>query len=136
MKFEIDPVLILDLRDDIVMNYDKHLYEFLGKNVLNSFYFGLIIKKIYSKLEAVQQYLYSKELRHLTRDIEQYASQIQYWTKKNKNSKSLIESIENIYNNIIWFPNSEDEDKVKVALFLAGTIESAINENEILPDLH
>ncbi len=135
MKFDIDPVLTLDLKDDIFMNYDKHLYEFLGKNVLNAFYFGLIIKKIFDKLEPEQQYLYSKELRHLVRDIERYNPQIQYWTKKYAN-KDLFKTIEDIYNNIIWFPDTEDIDKVKVALFLAITIESAIDEDKILPSLH
>ena len=135
MKFDIDPVLTLDLKDDIFMNYDKHLYEVLGKNVLNAFYFGLIIKKIFDKLEPEQQYLYSKELRHLVRDIEQYNSQIQYWTKKYAN-KDLFNTLEDIYNNIIWFPDTEDIDTIEVALFLAITIESAIDEDKILPSLH
>lgn len=121
-SFKIDQLLILDLRDDFIMNEKQKLYDFLGKDPVKAFYLGIYVNKWFNLLEKKQQYLHSKLLRHNQEEVQKYSDQIKYWTTEFSNSPSeeveLCELSEYIFNHIIWDQKNEKEDQIKVALFL------------------
>lgn len=121
MTLDADVLYVQDLRDDFIMNYDRKLYDFLENDPLKAFYLGIYVNKWFESLNRDQQYLHSKSLRHVQRDISQYIDQIQYFADKYQeiDDNEDINSIHlsnYVFDNIIWF--NEDEDRVKVALFL------------------
>jgi hypothetical protein len=126
-------VYIMDLRDDFIMNDSKKLYEFIAKDVVKAFYLGMYIKLWFPILDRKQQYLHSKTLRHNTDDLDEYLDQIKFWTHEySKNKEDEIDAIdlsEYILNNIIWRKDTEEEDMVKIALFLGVTAGAEVKED-------
>lgn len=122
--FNVDILFILDLRDDFVMNETQTLYEFLGKDYVKAFHLGMRIAHWFSLLDKKQQYLYTKPMRHNKEEIEEYKDQIKFWIfkfPKESENVNVLELSEFVFENLIWNPDTEDIDKVKVALFL-GTL--------------
>ena len=120
MTFGVDQLYILDLRDDFVMNYDKDFYEFIDGDLIKAYQLGIYATKWFDELSRDQQYLHSKQLRHINEEILPYSEQIQYWSKKfpdNGQEIDLIELCDFVYNNLIWLEDKEII-KVKVAVFL------------------
>ena len=120
MNLHVDNIYIEDLRDDIRVNYDYSLYEFIDGDVIKAFYFGYIIKDEFETFDQGRQYLYSKGLRHVGKDIEEYNPQIKYWIDKyieqiKTEEVDLIEVSEYVLNNLIYF---DPKDIIKIALFL------------------
>ena len=121
MSLGTDQLYVLDLRDDFIMNYNDSLYEFIDYDPVKAFQLGIYVTKWFDELDKGQQYLHAKDLRHLNKDIDLYNQQIQYWANKFSKPEEevdLVEMCDYIYDNIIWFPEDEDRDRVKVALFL------------------
>lgn len=122
MSLGSNQLYVLDLRDDFIMNYDKKLYEFIGYDPVKAYQLGMYVTKWFDNLDRDQQYLHAKSLRHLNQDIDIYNQQIQYWANKFSKSEGeevdLLEMCDYIYDNLIWFPENEEKDKIKVALFL------------------
>lgn len=139
MTFSVDSLFLSDLKDDFVINDKHNLYEFLNKDPVKAFHLGVYINKWFYILDMKQKYLHSKFLRHNYEDIECYIDQIKHWTQafpcsSEKDQINVIELAEYIFKNIIWNKETEDIDKVKVALFLgmiAGK-DSTLNEEELV----
>lgn len=116
------------------MNTSKKLYDFIDKDPVKAFYLGMYIKKWFDLLDKEQQYLHSKLLRHNREEIEPYSEQIKFWTSKASYNDgeeiNMIEMSEYIFNNLIWNPDTEEIDKVKVALFLGMIIGQNANLDE------
>lgn len=115
------------------MNTSLKLYEFLSKDPLKAFHLGVHVSKWFEHLDKKQMYLHSKLLRHNQEEIEPYREQMKYWTEKfphEDDQINMIELSEYVFNNLIWNPDTEEIDKVKVALFL-GMI---VGQNSNLDD--
>ena len=72
ISFTVNPLFVLDLRDDFLMNNSKKLYEFIGKDPVKAFHLGVHVSKWFDLLDKKQQYLHSKLLRHNQEEIESY----------------------------------------------------------------
>lgn len=132
ISFDVDTTFVLDLKDDFIMNETKNLYDFIEKNPIKAFYLGMYVNKWFEILDRKQQYLYSKQLRHNKDNINYYLEQIKYWsTKFTSPEVDMIHMSEFIYNNIIWNPDTEDIDKLKVALFLGMAVSQSSNIEEL-----
>ena len=86
ISFTVNPLFVLDLRDDFLMNNSKKLYEFIGKDPVKAFHLGVHVSKWFDLLDKKQQYLHSKLLRHNQEEIESYMDQLKYWTEAFPNS--------------------------------------------------
>ena len=127
ISFAVDPRYTQDLEDDFVMNEDKTLYEFIGKDPVKAFYLGYNITRWFKYIDKKQKYLYSKQARHNKDDLEKYQSQIEFWSNKYKSSEPEINMAalaEFIFNNMFWDEKTEDIDKVKLAFFFGDIIAS------------
>lgn len=127
ISFAVDPRYTQDLEDDFVMNEDKTLYEFIGKDPVRAFYLGYNITEWFKYIDKKQKYLYSKQARHNKDNLEKYQSQIEFWSNKYKSSEPEINMAalaEFIFNNIFWDEKTEDMDKVKLAFFFGDIIAS------------
>ena len=127
ISFAVDPRYTQDLEDDFVMNEDKTLDEFIGKDPLRAFYLGYNITEWFKYIDKKQKYLYSKQARHNKDDLEKYQSQIEFWSNKYKSSEPEINMAtlaEFIFNNMFWDEKTEDIDKVKLAFFFGDIIAS------------
>lgn len=118
IKLAVDPVYILDLKDDIAMNFTDDLYQFIDGDPVRAFHVGMNIKKWFEELEPKQQYLYSKQLRHNKDFLDRYMEQIKFWTDKFPDEKEtdLLCLSEYILNNMFWDEETEELDRVKMAL--------------------
>lgn len=141
ISFTVNPLFVLDLRDDFLMNNSKRLYEFIGKDPVKAFHLGVYITKWFDLLDRKQQYLYSKLLRHNQEEIESYMDQLKYWTETFPHSSkddqiNMIELSEYVFNNMIW--NDEETDQVKVALFLGMIVgkNSNLDDEQFLYNIH
>lgn len=100
---------IEDLKDDIIENFDKHLYEFIRNDLEKAFYTGYLLKQMLyddEELEVEQYLLYSREFRHKGDDLDKYESQIEFWENKYKsiNEKpKLLDILEFIINNMFYY---------------------------------
>ena len=134
ISFTVNPLFVLDLRDDFLMNNSKKLYEFIGKDPIRAFYLGIYISKWFDLLDRKQQYLYSKFLRHNQEEIKSYMDQLKHWTDEYPNATedskkvNMIELSEYVFNNTIWDINNEEDDQVKVALFLGMIVGKNSND--------
>ena len=81
ISFAVNPLFILDLRDDFIMNSSKKLYDFLGKDPIKAFHLGVHVTKWFESLDKKQMYLHSKLLRHNQEEIESYMDQMKHWTE-------------------------------------------------------
>lgn len=126
ISFNVSPLFVLDLRDDFLMNSNEKLYEFIGKDPVKAFHLGIYVSKWFGLLDRKQQYLHSKSLRHIREDIKPYLEQIKHWTSafpqiNPEGQVNMIDFSEYVFSNMVWNPETEDQDKVKVALFLGMT---------------
>jgi hypothetical protein len=126
ISFSVDSRYTQDLEDDFVMNEDLTLYEFLEKDPVKAFYLGLNIKKWSDYLDKKQKYLYSKQVRHNSDDIQVYQDQIEFWANRFNSSDSeqinMVELAEYILNNLFYNRKTETQDKVKLAFFFGNTV--------------
>ena len=141
ISFTVNPLFVLDLRDDFLMNNSKKLYEFIGKDPVKAFHLGVHVAKWFDLLDKKQQYLHSKLLRHNQEEIEPYIDQLKYWAEAFPHSSkddqiNMIELSEYVFNNIIW--NDEETDQIKVALFLGMIVgkNSNLDDEQFLYNVH
>lgn len=143
ISFSVNPLFVLDLRDDFIMNSSKKLYEFLGKDPIKAFHLGVHVTKWFNSLDKKQMYLHSKLLRHNQEDVESYMDQMKHWTEvfphaSKDDQINMIELSEYVFNNIIWNPDTEEIDQVKVALFLGMIVgrNSDLDDEQLLYSVH
>lgn len=123
INLEVSNIYIDDLSDDFLMNETLNLYEFIDNDPVKAFYLGVKIGEWFEKLEPKQKYLYSKQVRHNNEDISKYDKQIKFWTDKfGKDECDLIELSEYIINNMIYDPETENSDKIKLSFFFGQCI--------------
>lgn len=141
ISFTVNPLFVLDLRDDFLMNNTKKLYDFIGKDPITAFHLGIHVAKWFELLDKKQQYLHSKLLRHNQEDIESYMDQLKYWTESFPHSSkddqiNMIELSEYVFNNMVW--NDEEVDSIKVALFLGMIVgkNSNLDDEQLLYSVH
>lgn len=142
-SFTVNPLFVLDLRDDFLMNSNKKLYDFLDSNPVKAFHLGVHISKWFDFLDKEQQYLYSKPLRHNQEEVESYLDQMKYWAgqfpRASKEDKiNMIEVSEYVFNNMFWNLDTEKTDKIKVALFLGMIVgrNTNLDDEELLYSVH
>lgn len=130
IDLSVDSIYMMDLEDDIVMNYTKDLYQFIDKDPVKAFYVGMNIKEWFNKLEPKQQYLYSKQLRHNRDFLDKYIEQMKFWVDKYPDEKEvdLLCLSEYILNNMFWEEKTEELDRVKMALFLGQSVRLKIDK--------
>jgi hypothetical protein len=133
MNLQVSNIYVMDLRDDFLMNYDKGLYDFIDGDIVKAFYIGMYIDGWFKELERKQQYLHSKLLRHNTEGLDEYLSQIKYWTKEYPATTNVdaLDLSEYLMNNIVWREDHEDEDKIRVAIFLGMAAGEGVRSKEI-----
>lgn len=143
ISFTVSPLFVLDLRDDFIMNSSKKLYEFLGKDPVKAFHLGIYVTKWFDSLDKKQMYLHSKSLRHVQEDIEPYMDQMKHWTEafphaSKEDQINMIELSEYVFNNMIWNPDTEEIDQIKVALFLGMIVgkNSNLDDEQLLYSIH
>lgn len=107
ISFTVNPLFVLDLRDDFLVNDSKKLYEFIGKDPVKAFHLGVHVAKWFDLLDRKQQYLHSKLLRHNQEEIEPYMDQLKHWTEAFPHSSkddqiNIIELSEYVFNNMIF----------------------------------
>lgn len=141
ISFTVNPLFVLDLRDDFLMNNSKKLYEFIGKDPVKAFHLGVHVAKWFDLLDKKQQYLHSKLLRHNQEEIEPYIDQLKHWAEAFPHSSkddqiNMIELSEYVFNNMIW--NDEETDQIKVALFLGMIVgkNSNLDDEQFLYNVH
>ena len=141
ISFTVNPLFVLDLRDDFLMNNSKKLYEFIGRDPVKAFHLGVHVSKWFDLLDKKQQYLHSKLLRHNQEEIESYMDQLKHWTEAFPSSSkddqiNMIELSEYVFNNMIW--SGEEMDKIKVALFLGMIVgkNSNLDDEQVLYNVH
>lgn len=130
IKLAVDPVYILDLKDDIAMNFTDDLYQFIDGDPVRAFHVGMNIKKWFEELEPKQQYLYSKQLRHNKDFLDRYMEQMKFWTDKfpDEEETDLLCLSEYILNNMFWDEETEELDRVKMALFFGQSARFQIDK--------
>lgn len=141
ISFIVDTLFVLDLRDDFIMNENDKLYDFIGLDPVKAFHLGIRVQKWFDLLDKKQQYLHSKLLRHNKESIEQYSDQIKYWTNQfpsEEGQVDMIEMSEYLMDKIVWNSETEEQDKVRVALFLGMLIgqTNPDEEDELLFGVH
>lgn len=143
ISFTVNPLFVLDLRDDFLMNNSKKLYDFIGKDPVKAFHLGIHVAKWFELLDRKQQYLHSKPLRHNQEDVEPYMDQLKHWTEafphaSNDDQINMIELSEYIFNNTIWDLETEEADQVRVALFLGMIVgkNSNLDDEQFLYNIH
>ncbi len=141
--FTVNPLFVLDLRDDFLMNTSKRLYEFIGKDPVKAFHLGVHVSKWFEFLDKKQQYLHSKPLRHVQEGVESYMDQMKHWTEAFPHASkddqiNMIELSEYVFNNIIWSPEEEESDQIKVALFLGMIVgqNSNLDDEQLIFGVH
>lgn len=125
ISFTVDSRYVLDLQDDVMVNEDLTLYEFIGKDPVKAFYMGYNLAEWFKELNKKQQYLYSKQARHNKDGLEKYQSQIEFWTNRfpsKEENISLTDLSEYIINNMLWDEKTKEIDKVKLAFFFGDVI--------------
>jgi hypothetical protein len=131
----VDTNYVLDLQDDIMMNEEKNLYEFIGNDPVKAFYLGYKMHEFFPQLDAEQQYLYSKQIRHNSDSLDKYKEQISFWIKKFNPDETkevdLCDLSENVLNNMFWDPETEDLDKVKLAFYFGNMIAEHGNNSDM-----
>lgn len=130
IKLAVSPIYILDLKDDITMNFTKDLYQFIDGDPVKAFHVGMNIKKWFEELEPKQQYLYSKQLRHNKDFLDRYMEQMKFWTDKfpDEEETDLLCLSEYILNNMFWDEETEELDRVKMALFFGQSVRFQIDK--------
>ena len=130
IKLEVDSVYILDLKDDIVMNFTNDLYQFIDEDPVRAFHVGMNINEWFEELEPRQQYLYSKQLRHNKDFLDKYIDQMNFWITRFSNDKEigLLHLSEYILNNMFWDEDTEKLDRVRMALFLGQGVRSQMDK--------
>lgn len=120
INLKVDKYYELDLYEDVIMNEDKKLYQFLDNDPVKSYYFGKNIKSWKDSLNDRQVYLYSKDLRRVDINIEKYIKQIKFWGSKLDPEEvvNIIEFHQYLLNNMFY---SKDEDVLLVAIYLGET---------------
>lgn len=120
INLKVDKYYELDLYEDVIMNEDKKLYQFLDNDPVKSYYFGKNIKSWKDSLSDKQVYLYSKDLRRVDINIEKYIKQIKFWGSKLDPEEvvNIIEFHQYLLNNMFY---SKDEDVLLVAIYLGET---------------
>ncbi len=128
IKLSVSPIYILDLKDDITMNFTKDLYQFIDGDPVKAFHVGMNIKEWFDTLEPKQQYLYSKQLRHNKDFLDKYMEQMKFWTDKfpDEEETDLLCLSEYILNNMFWDRESEELDRVKMAIFFGQSVKFQI----------
>ncbi len=141
ISFTVNPLFVLDLRDDFLMNNSKKLYDFIDKDPIKAFHLGIHVAKWFELLDRKQQYLHSKSLRHNQEDVEPYMDQLKHWSEAFPHSSKddqidMIELSEYVFNNMIW--NDRETDSVKVALFLGMIVgkNSNLDNEQFLYNVH
>lgn len=141
ISFTVNPLFVLDLRDDFLMNNSKKLYDFIDKDPIKAFHLGIHVAKWFELLDRKQQYLHSKSLRHNQEDVEPYMDQLKHWSEEFPHSSKddqidMIELSEYVFNNMIW--NDRETDSVKVALFLGMIVgkNSNLDNEQFLYNVH
>ena len=130
IKLAVSPIYILDLKDDITMNFTKDLYQFIDGDPVKAFHVGMNIKEWFDSLEPRQQYLYSKQLRHNKDFLDRYIEQMKFWTDKfpDEEETDLLCLSEYILNNMFWDEETEELDRVKMALFFGQSVRFQIDK--------
>lgn len=120
INLKVDKYYELDLYEDVIMNEDKKLYQFLDNDPVKSYYFGKNIKSWKDSLNDKQVYLYSKDLRRVDINIEKYIKQIKFWGSKLDPEEvvNIIEFHQYLLNNMFYL---KDEDVLLVAIYLGET---------------
>lgn len=143
VSFTVDNLFVLDLRDDFIMNDKLKLYQFVDKDPVKAFHLGIHISKWFDLLDKKQQYLHSKSIRHNQEDIESYREQMRYWAQKfpcasEDEQINVIELSEYIFNNLIWNDSTEEEDRIKIALFLGmvANKNAEVSEEDLVFNIH
>ena len=120
INLKVDKYYELDLYEDVIMNEDKKLYQFLDNDPVKSYYFGKNIKSWKDSLNDKQVYLYSKDLRRVDINIEKYIEQIKFWGSKLDPEEvvNIIGFHQYLLNNMFYL---KDEDVLLVAIYLGET---------------
>ena len=120
INLKVDKYYELDLYEDVIMNEDKKLYQFLDNDPVKSYYFGKNIKSWKDSLNDKQVYLYSKDLRRVDINIEKYIEQIKFWGSKLDPEEvvNIIEFHQYLLNNMFYL---KDEDVLLVAIYIGET---------------
>ena len=120
INLKVDKYYELDLYEDVIMNEDKKLYQFLDNDPVKSYYFGKNIKSWKDSLNDKHVYLYSKDLRRVDINIEKYIEQIKFWGSKLDPEEvvNIIEFHQYLLNNMFYL---KDEDVLLVAIYLGET---------------
>lgn len=110
------------------MNFTKDLYQFIDGDPVKAFHVGMNIKEWFDSLEPRQQYLYSKQLRHNKDFLDKYMEQMKFWTDKfpDEEETDLLCLSEYILNNMFWDEESEELDRVKMAIFFGQSVKFQI----------
>ncbi len=133
ISFVVDPYYTQDLRDDVIMNEEKKMYDFIGNDPVKAFYLGYNLEEWFPELEKDQKYLYSKDARHNKDDLEKYQNQIDYWIKqysKPEDEVNLCQLAEYVMNNMIYDPDTEKSDTIKLAFFFGNLIQKQCKKIE------
>ena len=133
ISFAVDPRFIQDLEDDFMVNRDKTMYQFIGRDPIRAFYLGLHIQEWFEGIDRDQRYLYSKQARHNKDDLQKYQNQISFWGEKfpsQDGEVNMAELAEFIYNNMFWDEETEETDKIKLAFFFGDMIANQQNTAE------
>lgn len=130
IKLTVDSTYVLDLKDDITMNFTKDLYQFIDGDPVKAFYVGMNIREWFDILNPRQRYLYSKQLRHNKDSLYKYKEQIEFWADEfsGKGETDLVYLSECILNNMFWDEESEELDRVKIAIFFGQNIKLQMNK--------
>lgn len=129
IKLSVNTVYLIDLKEDFTMNETKDLYQFIDGDPVKAFHIGANIKEWFETLDPIKQYLYSKQLRHNKDDLEKYKEQIKFWAEKFPSKEAdFLELSEFILNNMFWDEESEELDKVKLAIFFGQSLRAQIDK--------
>lgn len=126
ISFAVDPRFVQDLEDDFMVNRDKTMYQFIGRDPVKAFYLGINLGNWFRDIDRDQRYLYSKQARHNKDDLQKYQNQVSFWgdkfPRKDNEEVNLAELAEFIYNNMFWDEETEETDKIKLAFFFGDMI--------------
>lgn len=121
INLTIGPFYLDDLHDDVMMNTDLNLFEFIDNDPIKAFYMGYKLQEWFEELSVEQKYLYSKQARHIKDGMDKYKEQVNFWSNKyhdNEEDVSIVDYTEYMLNNMFW---EDDEDKIRFAFFFGKT---------------
>lgn len=131
VSLDIPSKYLIDLKYDFLSNKSKTLYELIDGDPARAFYIGIYSKKWFDLLEEKKKYLYSKDFCHLPEQMQKYRTQLEYWVKKYNSSQEsdevdTVKLSEYVLNIIVFDSETEEQDLIKLALFLGMGVGQSI----------